>query len=175
MLFNDVASGSVAFKNRKKGNELINVILNGEVNYISVSSIDRLGRSTIDILSTIEFFNTHNVTLRVDNLGIESITKGKPNSVFKLIISVMSNVSEMERETLLERQREGIALGKAKGLYKGRVRGTTENREEFLAKYKDVIKYLKQGQSLRIVAKLTNTSLGTVQKVKRFFTLIKNK
>ncbi len=79
----------------------------------------------------------------------------------------MANIAEMERETLLERQREGIAIAKAKGIYKGREKGTTESKEDFLAKYKDVIKYLKQGQSLRNTVKLTGVSLGTVQKVKR--------
>lgn len=167
VLFNDVVSGSVAFKDRVKGKELINAIKSGGITYISVSSIDRLGRNLMDILSTLELCNEYNVTIKVDNLGIESRVNNKPNQVFKLIISVLGNVAEMERENILERQREGIAIAKAKGTYKGRVRGSVESDDEVLAKYKHVIKYLNQKQSLRNTAKLAGVSVNTVQKVKR--------
>ena len=40
----------------------------------------------------------------------------------------------MERETLLKRQREGIAIAKANGIYKGRLKGTKETKEETLYK-----------------------------------------
>jgi len=167
VLYNDVISGSVAFNERVKGKELIESIKSGDINYISVSSIDRLGRNLMDILSTLEFCNENSVTIKVDNLGIESMVDNKPNQVFKLIISVLGNVAEMERENILERQREGIAIAKAKGTYKGRVKGSVESDEEVLKKYKEVVKYLKQKQSLRNTAKLSGVSLATTQKVKR--------
>jgi len=53
-----------------------------------------------------------------------SIIDGKPNSVFKMIVSVLGNVAEMEREYLRERQRQGIDIAKAKGTYKGRLFGS---------------------------------------------------
>ena len=108
------------------------------------------------------------VVVKVDNLGIESRVKNKANPAFKLIISVLGNISEMERETMLERQREGIEIAKAKGKYAGRVRGSKEDEKEFLDKYPKVIKELKAGTSLRKTAKLTDTSLNTVQKVKKY-------
>ncbi|WP_146106072.1 recombinase family protein [Apibacter adventoris] len=150
---------------REKGKELLQDIETGSINYISVHSIDRLGRNLFDILSTLEVFNEKNITLKVDNLGIESLVNGKPNSAFKLIISVMANIAEM-KQTMLERQREGIKIAIAKGIYKGRVKGSKETDQHVLDKYKNVVKYLKQGQSLRNTAKLCNVSLGTVQKVK---------
>ncbi|GBF18230.1 hypothetical protein C21_00387 [Arenibacter sp. NBRC 103722] len=78
----------------------------------------------------------------------------------------MANIAEMERETMLERQREGIALAKAKGNYKGRERGSKESKEDFLSKYPEVIKQLKKGHSFRNTMKLAGVSLGTVQMVK---------
>ena len=167
-IYNDVISGSVPFAERPQGFKLIQDINEDKIKYVTVSSIDRLGRNTLDILQTIELFNESGVNLRVDNLGIESMTKGKPNQVFKLIISVMSNVSEMEREAILERQREGISMAKLKGVYKGRVKGSKESNKEFLAKYKNVSRQLKKGKSLRDIAKLCDVSLGTVQKVKKY-------
>ena len=167
ILFNDVVSGSVAFAEREKGKELIRQIEAGTINFVSVSSIDRLGRSLHNIINTLEYFNNKGVVLRVDNLGLESIVLEKVNPTFNLIISVMANVAQMERETLLERQREGIAIAKANGVYNGRVKGSTESDTEVLAKYRDVVKFLKMGKSLRDVKSRCNVSLGTVQKVKQ--------
>lgn len=55
---------------------------------MSVSSIDRLGRNTLDVLQTIEKLHKNNICLKVDNLGLESWVNGKENPTFKLIISV---------------------------------------------------------------------------------------
>lgn len=165
-LYIDVISGATPFKERPKGQELLQDIEKEIINYISVHSIDRLGRNLFDILSTLEVLNEKLIVLKVDNLGIESLIKGKPNHAFKLIISVMANIAEMERETLLERQREGILIAKAKGIYKGRERGSKESDKQVLEKYKEVVKQLKKGYSLRVTAKLCDVSLGTVQKVK---------
>lgn len=167
VLFNDVVSGSVAFADRKSAKDLIAQIENGTITFVTVSSVDRLGRSLNDIINTLTYFNSNGVTLRVDNLGLESMTLGKVNPTFNLIISVMANVAEMERETILERQREGIAIAKSKGVYNGRVKGSVESDSEVLAKYKDVVKFLKMGKSLRDTVSRCNVSLGTVQKVKQ--------
>ncbi|SFN44922.1 recombinase family protein [Salegentibacter flavus] len=168
IIFNDVVSGAVAFKEREKGQELIKAIEEGSVNFVSVTAVDRLGRSLSDLITTLEYFTENNVILRVDNLGLESMVDGKPNPVFKLILSVLGNVSEMERNSLRERQLEGIAVAKAKGVYKGRVRGSSMSEEEFLEKYKNVVKDVKNHPdlSLRKLAKLSEVSVGTVQRVK---------
>lgn len=170
ILYNDVVSGAIPFNEREQGKVLIEDVKAGKINYISVSSIDRAGRNLQDIINTISFLDEHDVVLKVDNLGIESRLNGKKNPTFDLIVSVMANVAVMERETLLERQREGIAIAKAKGTYKGRVRGSVESKDEVLQKYKGVVKLLKQDFSLRKTAKLEGVSLGTVQKVKSFIT-----
>ena len=166
-IFIDKISGTVPFENRPKANELMQEIQSGEITYLSVSSIDRLGRSTIDVLQTIEKLTQANVVLKVDNLGLESLIGGKENPTFKLIVSVLANISEMERTTLRERQLEGILEAQKRGTYKGRVKGTTETKDEVLTKHKEVVKFLKMNKSLRDVASRCGVSLGTVQKVKK--------
>lgn len=167
ILFNDVVSGSIAFADREKGKILLQEIKAGRIDWVSVAAIDRLGRNLKDLIGTLEEFDNLGVTLRVDNLGLESRINGKPNPTFKLIVSVMANVAEMERNTLFERQREGVELAKAKGVYKGRLKGSVESDDEILTKYKEVVKFLNRKQSLRNTAKLCEVSLGTVQKVQR--------
>ena len=168
-VFIDKVSGAIPFIERPRANELLNAIQKKEANYISVSSIDRLGRSTLDVLQTIESFTKMGVTLKVDNLGLESLVGGKENPTFKLIVSVLANISEMERATLRERQLEGIEQAKKRGVYKGREKGTTESKEEILQKYSKVVAYLKRQHkpSYSEIAKLCDCSKNTVQKVNK--------
>lgn len=163
-LYIDVCSGSIPFSERIEGARLLSA---AEATYISVHAIDRLGRNLLDILTTLLEFEARGITLKVDNLGIESLIKGKPNQAFKLIVTVMGQIAEMERETMLERQREGIAIAVANGEYKGRLRGSKDSDEVILARYPSIVKRLREGQSLRNTAKLCDVSLGTVQKVKK--------
>ena len=165
-LYIDVCSGSIPFGKREQGKELFYSVTLGEINYISVHAVDRLGRNLLDILTTLQILDKAGVTVKVDSLGLESRIGDKSNPAFKLITTVMGQIGEMERETMLERQREGIAIAKAKGTYKGRVRGSTQTKKEFLSLYTNVIKELNAGMSLRKTAKLCDVSLGTVQKVK---------
>lgn len=173
VIFNDVVSGSVAFNKREKGQELMKAVEEGTIDFVSVTAVDRLGRNLYDVLTTLEYFTNNGVVLRVDNLGIESMVNGKANQVFKLIVSVLGNVAEMERENLRERQLEGIAIAKAKGIYKGRERGSGMDEKEYLDKYKHVVKEIKSNPNLSIrkLAKITQVSVGTVQSVKKILTV----
>lgn len=167
LIYIDIISGVKNFNERPEGRKLIKDIIEGKITSLAVSSIDRLGRNLVDILKTIEFLNLNKINLRVDNLGLDSIVNGKESTAFKLIISVMGSVAEMEREAILERQREGIMIAKLNGTYKGRLKGTKETDQDFLDKYKDVIKSLKKGNSIRDTAKICGISIGTVQKVNK--------
>lgn len=166
-IYIDKASGSIQFSERKEAKKLLADIENGIVSEIHISSIDRLGRSIIDILTMVEYFNQKSIKLFVENIGMFSLIDNKPNPSFKMIVSVLGNVAEMERSNMLERQRQGIELAKAKGTYKGRLYGTRMSDDEVLAKYKAVVRELKNGESLRRASKIGGCSLGTAQKIQR--------
>jgi DNA invertase Pin-like site-specific DNA recombinase len=170
-IYIDKISGAIPFFERPQGKKLTNDILNKKVGEVHIASIDRMGRNILDILTVSEFFNENNVNLYVENIGMYSLVNNKPNTIFKMIISVLGNVAEMERTNMLERQRQGIEIAKAKGKYKGRLYGAVMNDEEFLKKYKKVKQELENGESLRRAAKLGECSLGTAQKVKRLINL----
>lgn len=169
IVFTDYVSGSIPFNERPKAKELLEEVYAGNVNLIVVSSIDRLGRSTLDVLSTINLLHTNGATVFVENLGLESLTNGNENPTFKLIVAVLANIAEMERTTLRERQMQGIAIAKAKGSYKGREKGTKETAEDFLSKYPVVVAYLKKQShyTLQEIAKLGCCNINTVQKIKK--------
>jgi DNA invertase Pin-like site-specific DNA recombinase len=168
LLYIDKISGAIPFAKRPQALNLLDDIENKNINYLSVSSIDRLGRSTIDILQTIKVLTELNVNLKVEDLGLESLINNKPNPTFSLISAVMANLSELERTTLRSRQEEGIAEAKKRGgVYNGRIKGTVETKEQVLGKYKEVVRYIKMNKSLRDIASRCDVSLGTVQKVKK--------
>lgn len=166
-LFIDIVSGSVPFNERPAGNRLIEAVEAGEVNYVSFHAIDRAGRSTINVLQTLQYFYDKGVVVKIDNLGLESMINGKANPVFNLITTILSELSSLEKLSLLERQKEGIAQAKLRGVYKGRVKDTYESDEQVLMKHKKVAKELKSNPSLslRKIATLTNVSPNTVKKV----------
>ncbi len=171
-IYIDKVSGSIKFIDRKEASKLLADIETGVVSEIHISSIDRLGRSIIDILTMVEFFNLKSIKLFVENIGMFSLIDNKPNPSFKMIVSVLGNVAEMERSNMLERQRQGIELAKAKGSYTGRLYGSKISDADFLTKYKAVAKELKNGESLRRASKIGGCSLGTAQKIQRLLTSI---
>lgn len=177
-LFIDVISGSIPFANRPEGKRLIEAVETGEINYISFHAIDRAGRNTINVLQTLQYFYDKGAVVKIDNLGLESMINKKANPVFNLITTILSELSSLEKTSLLERQAEGIQQAKLRGTYKGRVEGTTDLPELTLSKHKRVVKALKTNPtlSLRQIAKLASesdykVSPNTVKKVKELLCL----
>jgi len=172
-LFIDIISGSIPFAERIEGQRLIKSIEAGLVNFVTFHDLSRAGRSTVDVLTTLNFFQSKGVIVKIDNLGLESMIDGKVNPIFNLITTVLSEIYSLERTTLLERQAEGVHQAKLRGVYKGRVEGTTDTPEITLSKHKRVVKALKTNPklSLRQIAKLATeldykVSPNTVKKVK---------
>ena len=83
-----------------------------------VSKLDRLARSVQHLGQIIERINSAGASLVILDMGGTAVDTS--NATGKLILNVMSSVSQFEREMMLERQREGIAKAKAEGKYKGR-------------------------------------------------------
>ena len=80
--------------------------------------LDRLARSVQHLGQIIERINSVGASLVILDMGGTAVDTS--NATGKLILNVMSSVSQFEREMMLERQREGIAKAKAEGKYKGR-------------------------------------------------------
>lgn len=172
-LFIDIISGSIPFTERPEGKKLIEAVEAGSISYLTFHDLSRAGRSTIDVLTTLSYFQNKGVIVKIENLGLESIVNGKINPIFNLITTVLSEINSLERSTLLERQAEGIYQAKLRGAYTGRVKGTTDSPEVTLEKHKRTIRALKANPtlSLRDIAKLASdadykVSANTVKKVK---------
>ena len=80
-----------------------------------IESISRLGRSTKDLLNIIDTLTEKGVTLVSHKEKIDTDT---PSG--KFMLTVFAALSQLEREQLKQRQREGIEIAKTQGKYKGR-------------------------------------------------------
>ncbi len=112
--FEDKLSGKD--RNRPQLELLLSIIRAGDI--INVHSMDRLARNTRDLLNLVEEITSKGVTIKFhkENLTFES---GKNDPYQKLMMTMLGAVAELERSLILERQKEGIALAKLKGKYKG--------------------------------------------------------
>ena len=113
-------SGASAKKVKQK--ELLEKLKEGDL--VVVTRLDRLGRNTIQLLELVEDFKNRGVGLFVIKEGIDTRT-----TAGTLMITLLSALAELERSRLLERQQEGIAIAKKKGVYKGRVKKYTLKSE----------------------------------------------
>jgi len=169
-VFSDTCSGSIAFSERTEGAKIIELVKEGRIDEIYINDISRIGRDNIDVLNMIQFFTENGVNLISRREGLSTMIEGKVNPIASLIIGILSTLAQHELERLRERQREGIARAKDRGVYSSHGGNRKEEtRAEFLAKSdtKKIIKYLNEGNSLRRTALLSKASLGKVQKVAR--------
>ena len=111
-VFADKASGKNT--DRPEFKAMLDFVREGDILY--VESFSRLSRSTRDLLNTVDVLSRKGVTLVSDKEKVDTST---PQGRFML--TVFGALAELERESVLQRQREGIAVAKAAGKYKGRV------------------------------------------------------
>ena len=131
---------------------LLNIRAGDEVN---VHSMDRLARNTKDLLNLVE---------EITNKGAK-IVFHKENLIFapdkqdpyqKMMMTMLGAVAELERNLILERQREGIALAKLKGKYKG---GQPKLTKEQVAEIKELV---NNHTPITVIAKQYNVSRRTI-------------
>jgi DNA invertase Pin-like site-specific DNA recombinase len=68
----DKVSGSIPFKERPMGKEIVRLVESGELTELVVEDWSRLGRSTGDCISVAEWLDNHSVNIIVRNIGLES-------------------------------------------------------------------------------------------------------
>ena len=115
-LFVDKASGKNT--SRPGFQAMMNYVREGDV--LVICSMDRLARNLFDLLSITKELQEKGVAVRFLKENIDLSPTGETSAISKLLLSMMGAVAEFERSLIKERQREGIALAKAKGIYRGR-------------------------------------------------------
>lgn len=121
---------------------------------IYIHDFSRLARSTKDLLDIVETLNKKGVHLVSNKEALDTST---PQG--KLMLTMLAAIYEFERQNMLDRQREGIAIAKSKGVYKGRRAKEVQNFD------KEYERYLKREINKSELAKVLNISRPTLDKL----------
>jgi len=165
----DKVSGSVSFKDRVGGKQVVELVENGSLKTLVSEEFSRLGRNTGDVIRTLEWLEENNVNVVIRNLGLQSRPNGEKNPIWKMISSVMSSLYEMELDNIKERTSVGLQVYVQNGGKLGRPVGTNQSENQFLQKgmTRQVLFYLRKGKTVREISNKLGCSNSTVIKTKK--------
>ena len=123
-IFQEKLSGR-SLKHRTQFAALLDHVTAGDT--VVVTKLDRFARSTQDALNTMATLTERGVSLVVLNMGGDVVDTS--TAIGKLLITVLAGIAEFEADLIKERQLEGIAAAKARGVYKGRPRTYTAHHK----------------------------------------------
>lgn len=153
--YKDVISG--AKRERPELDMMLNELQKGDVVYIA--SIDRLSRSTQDLLDIVESIKDKGAFLvSIKDTWLDT-RETNPMSTF--LLTVMGAMCQLERDMITSRIQEGVKAAQARGVKFGRPRGNSKEVQ------KAVQLYLKGGKSMREVEKITGVSRSSISKLVR--------
>lgn len=150
-VFKEKESGAKA--ERPQLTTMLDYVRDGDT--VTVTKLCRLARNTKHLLEIVEYLDQKGVSLVVLNLGID--TKSPTG---RLMLTMIGAVASFERQLLLERQAEGIAVAKSKGKYKGR-------KPISMEKVEVVRQLIEDGISKKSVSKRVGISLASVYRIVR--------
>ena len=124
---------------------------------VVVKSIDRLSRSTKDLLEIVEQIRVAQANLHILDLNIDTST-----AMGKCVLTILGAIAELDRKTIKERTAEGIAIAKAAGKYRGRKKGAISLRDmEAIKRFKI---FYNSGLSKSAIAREFHVSRTTIYK-----------
>lgn len=145
----EAVSGAVNTVNRPGFAQCLDYLRDGDT--LLVPAIDRLGRSTVDVLNTVETLQAKGVTVLSLREGFDLSTP-----IGKAMLTMLAAVAELERNNIKERQAQGIAAAKAQGKHLGRPRDHDHS---------EIQRRLRAGESKSAIAKALGCGRATVYRV----------
>lgn len=150
-VFEDKASGKNTERQGLKA--MLKYVRAGDT--VHVHSIDRLGRSLIDLKTLVTQLNDEGVAVHFHKENLP-FAAGKQNPMQTLMFDMLAAFAEFERSIIKERQREGIEKAKEKGVYKKDKRKKVD--------YAELSQAVEEGMSYRTVADKYGVGVATVDR-----------
>lgn len=172
-IFTAKVSGAKKIEERSELTEMLDYIRGNRIDRVCVLEISRLGRNTLEALKVIRLLNDNGVCLYIKNYNLETLgADGKPNPIAGMICTILLEVAQMERLTIMERMASGrdryIAKCRAEGIKMGRPGTYRKSDERMRTQYTKELGLLKKGISLRNISAITGTSVGTIRKLYKY-------
>lgn len=169
-IYEEHISGAKKNEERVVLTECLEYCRNNSVEYLLLSELSRLGRSTLQVLKSLEILHEANVSVYIQNLGLYTLQKdGKVNPIVSILITILAEMSNIERSNIEYRLNSGRKNYIMNGGKLGRRKGSIKTEEKIKDEYKETIILLKKGYSIRNIAKLQGIGISTVQRIKNQF------
>lgn len=171
-VFTNKVSGIRKNDERPEIVELLDYVKNNDIDKVCVLEISRLGRNTLEALKVIQTLNEHGVCLFIKNYNIETITGNKVNPISNFLCTILLEIAEMERQTIIDRMSSGraqyIQKCRKEGIQLGRPATYRKSDEDMRVQYSKEIGLLKKGVSLRNSRAISGTSITTIRKLYKY-------
>ena len=169
-IYEEHISGAKKTQDRPILTECLQYCISNHVSVLLISELSRLGRNVDDVLSNVKLCkeNHLNVYFQKEQLSIFN-SDGKEHPFLTIFIAVLGTCAQMERENIKFRLNSGKAQFIAKGGKVGRKDGYKKPDEKFQEEYAAVIKQLRKGYPIRMVAASCGVGISTVQRIKKRF------
>jgi len=126
---------------------------------VVVKSLDRLSRSTKDMLDIVEKIKSRGATLKILDMNFDT-----SSTLGEFFLTILSAISQLELKTIKERTAEGIAIAKAEGKFKGRKKGAIKLKGDSLKRF---IYFCKLGMSVTKLAEEFSVPRCTIYRWKK--------
>ena len=172
-IYEEHISGAKKTQERPILRECLEYCLTNDVEILLISELSRLGRNVDDVLANVQLCKEHhlNVYFQKEQLSIFN-DDGKEHPFLTIFIAVLGTCAEMERDNIKFRLNSGKAQYMAKGGKVGRKEGYRKSDEELQEQYAGVIKQLRKGYPVRMIAKFEGVGISTVQRIKKKFKIV---
>ncbi len=169
-VFDEHISGAKRNHDRPVLCECMDYCVTNHIDILLISELSRLGRKVDEVLENVKFCKDHhlNIYFLKENLSIFN-PNGSENPFLTIMIAVLGTCAELEREAIYYRLNSGKEKYIADGGKVGRKVGYRKPMEVKEEEYREVIRHLKKGTTIRDTAKLTGHCVRTVQKIKKEF------
>lgn len=155
-------------KNDEVNTEILNFAIQNGVKHIIALEISRISRKISSFALFLERCNENGINIIIDNFKLHTLLPtGEKNAMVQTMLSIASTFANMELSLIQERLNSGRAKYIREGGRLGRKTGSTKDQSKLLSEHSDIVKFIRQGQSVRNIMKLTNKANGTIQKVKK--------
>ena len=163
-------SGAKKTQDRPVLKECLNYCFTNDIDILLISELSRLGRNVDDVLANVRLCKEKhlNVYFQKEQLSIFN-SDGKEHPFLTIFIAVLGTCAEMERENIKFRLNSGKAQFIARGGKVGRKQGYKKPDEKLQEEYAGVIKLLRKGYPIRMIAKSEGVGISTVVRIKKKF------
>ena len=169
-VFEEHISGAKRNQDRPILCECMKYCITNHIGILLISELSRLGRKVDEVLENVKYCKDHhlNIYFQKENLAIFN-PDGSENPFLTIMIAVLGTCAQLEREAIYYRLQSGREKYIADGGKVGRKVGYRKPMETKEEEYREVIRHLKKGTTIRDTAKLTGHCIRTVQRIKKEF------